>query len=512
MKRTKSYKKQNNIAILLVLAMFFYIFTSLTFAVTAPKASPTSDSSFADTSTEITPDSGSSLANTSAETSLHSGSSLTNTSAEITPHSGSSFAESVSIKTPLGVSQPAGALLSAENDNNNIEYLAFSSDVHNSGSDDPTKKSVAVMQKWLDNIVTQIGKPLTQMGFCGDYSVVNYPGITESKYWELSKEAIDIINDIDSVQGKGFFVAGNHENEQGKLSTTTNPVSLNIHRPGDVEVGDFYILYSFGAESSNMNTGFTDSAVHDLESFLLTAPTDKPIFILSHFPLHSFSSGTTVRTSPNAKDVINILNEANKSHTIIFLWGHNHSNSDPMYDKIITPFSGNNTIVINTKTKEKAVVNFTYAAAGSMCDHNTFTYGGTVKARGMVAAVNKDTDEITLCYFDSDSNPFCETSVYRTGQIAIQYDNDNLRVAYFPSDSGNVTYLAAFYDNKGKTLKAYSLSQDPAVSQSACFDVKTKYASWKAMVISADSGVPLADLKTPVFNKSSTSSSEKVLL
>ena len=378
-----------------------------------------------------------------------------------------------------------------------IAYLAFTSDVHYSGATDPQKSSLVMLQSWLSHVTEQIGKPLRQMGFCGDYSLVNF---SEEQYWARSQQVMDLVAQSDAVLGNGFFVSGNHEYEQGHLDTTANAAALTIHRTGETEVGDCYILYSFGAESTDMKNGFSQSSVDALQTYLETAPTDKPIFILSHFPLHSFLSGSTNRTSPNARDVIRILNEASKTHTILFLWGHNHSHTDPMYQNVISSGCGNRTIVIDAKTNETATLDFTYAAAGAMCNPNTFSYGGKIRARGVVAAIRKDTGEITLCYFDEAGQPFYEITAYRAGEIAVSCMQKTLTVAFEPPDADSAMFMAVFYDNRGKMLEVSPLLHRAGETQPVVFETKTAFSSWCIIILDAKDYVPIVHRKASVFS------------
>ena len=154
-----------------------------------------------------------------------------------------------------------------------------------------------------------------------------------------------------------LIVPGNHEYYNGKYSSTTNATAKNgITRLGQAKNTSNYIIYCFGAENWNNNRdNFVTSDITALDNYLgslSAADRAKPIFILSHFTLHSFSSRSL---ATNANQVISTLNKyADQGYKLYFLWGHNHTVSDTHYDEVFTG------------SIDGTAISFTYLAAGCM--------------------------------------------------------------------------------------------------------------------------------------------------
>ena len=137
------------------------------------------------------------------------------------------------------------------------------------------------------------------------------------------------------------------------------------------------------------------ASVNTLEEFLENhSDRNKPIFILTHFPLHTYSS----RTTKNADKVIDLLNGY---QNVVFIWGHNHTLSDPNYDRIFTP--GEKLTYASGSTKE---INFTYCAAGCMSDSEYFG-SLNIKGKGLVAKIEGGEIEFKydLSYASVSSEP-----------------------------------------------------------------------------------------------------------
>ena len=135
----------------------------------------------------------------------------------------------------------------------------------------------------------------------------------------------------------------------------------------------------------------------------MTAPKNIPIIILTHFPLHCIpksGSSSSDRYTEYAGDMIELLNNY---PNVVFLWGHNHSNSDPMYKSIQGPdytmstTSGTSAAVINKK------INFLYVPMGGMRDAE-YKDGKSVdiKHKGLVLKI--DGTQLTFTYYDKNCN------------------------------------------------------------------------------------------------------------
>ena len=204
--------------------------------------------------------------------------------------------------------------------------LAFSSDVHNTSSNSSAER----LGDWIDEIVELYGG-LDVMGFCGD---LGDAGASQSNFWTYAQNVMDAV----SQKGvTGVYTTGNHEYSPGNYSSSsTNTTQQQYKINAEAAVGDHYRIYCLGSESSSQS--YSASQISKLETYLAGAGTDRPIIILTHFPLHYYTSGWYPRTTTNASSVISVLNAAaDRGQKIVFLWGHNHTLSDSYYDQIYAP-------------------------------------------------------------------------------------------------------------------------------------------------------------------------------
>ncbi len=272
--------------------------------------------------------------------------------------------------------------------------LAFTSDIHNSNGD----KSASRFANWITNTQRNEGA-FDFLGSCGDTGNGNGSD-SGDRFWALVQKAVDAV--LNSNIEYYAFTSGNHENEQGQINSgTTNPTASYFTVLGEPKTGlapdANYKVYCFGATQAANE--FLDSSIEQLDEYLAGVDKDEPVFVLSHYPLHS----TGGRTIGNISSVIEVLN---KYPNVIFLWGHNHTNADNQekhYDQVFTGKIDNTPI------------NFTYAAAGCMSDTEYSAGSASVEGKGIIVTVSDDEDdplteelevpEVSLMYVDADGNP-----------------------------------------------------------------------------------------------------------
>ena len=278
-------------------------------------------------------------------------------------------------------------------------YLAFSSDVHNQSGDVSSTR----LKNWINAVSEKLGVTFDNMGFCGDMGPQALNAVT-TDFWPNAKKAMDEVKNNENVLGNGFFVCGNHEYSPGNYSHNVNDVTRRYSDPGDYIETPSYILYSFGARQ--YDEIFHDDDIAAMSSFLDSHSDFKgPIFILSHFPLHRYTrtalwgSGSSSQRETSAihdgnasvgsAKVISALNKAveKNGQTIVFLWGHNHSDTNQYYDAVYTD-SINNT-----------PIRFVYASAGCMADSECGK-SENVKGKGLVAAISENS--LTMSYYEAD--------------------------------------------------------------------------------------------------------------
>ena len=205
--------------------------------------------------------------------------------------------------------------------------LAFTSDVHYRDGDNMNLKT------WLDN--SGVGY-VDAIGFCGDMGSA-YASDAED-FWTWTGSVMDYVDSqIDAGKiGDAVYTLGNHEwfpwAGGDYLHEYANYESAQkLRQIGEGIVTDDYIIYCFGAGScvsTESRNDYMEEDIAELDAWLATAPTDTPIFILTHFPLHFWYN---TRYAPHAVDVIDVLNKYSDDHEIVFFWGHNHSDYDDSY-------------------------------------------------------------------------------------------------------------------------------------------------------------------------------------
>ena len=279
-------------------------------------------------------------------------------------------------------------------DNDKVDTIAFTSDTHNTGDNASANR----LSSWIENVAIKESDMLETMAGLGDYA--GYKSYFKD-YWDRVKPVLDAVDNSEYIKNKGIFVAGNHDWLNGNLMLSLNSTAKRIEKKrGKVIEGDSYRIYCFGASSTFEL--FDSASISGLESFLKKTNDSKPIFIISHYPLHK----TDERSMLNASKVVNILNKYSDTRNIFFIWGHNHTDAhscEHNYDRVITgsiPSKGGD-----------ISIKFTYAAGGCMSDSDYASGAGHVKGKGLVASINKETNDVTLKYYDKDGNPFEATTI-----------------------------------------------------------------------------------------------------
>ena len=297
-------------------------------------------------------------------------------------------------------------LADIEDESPYFAVLAFTSDVHNTA----TNASAERLGNWIDNVIGMYGR-IDFMGFCGD---LGEDDATEENYWAYTKVVIDLV----AEKGvEACYTTGNHEFRPGQFTTTANPVKNYYIKDTEGKEGDYYRIYCLGTDNwNNSSDNYTNAQIQTLNNYLNSVGNDKPIIILAHYPLHSLSSGGAGwnyggRQTTNAEQLINMLNQAATNgttetwddKTIVFLWGHNHSMSDPHYDEIYAP----GTSITYTNSGKSKDISFYYAAAGCMSDGDYSQGSGYVKGKGLVITVDSNIQP-GFAYYDANGTNVTE--------------------------------------------------------------------------------------------------------
>ena len=319
-------------------------------------------------------------------------------------------------------------------------YVCFTSDVHNKSSNESANR----LTQWINNVTAKVGKGIDAFGSCGDYGAVSGG---ESAYWTNAQSVMNAAMTNEKVSAT-VFSTGNHEFYPGNYNSTTQAAAQNIKRIGEGRSTPHYIIYAFGPKNwDNSRDEFKTEDITIIDNYLAgLSETDraKPIFILSHFPIHSYGSGGWGgRSTANADQLRETLNKyGDQGYELYFLWGHNHTVSDTHYDEVITG------------SIDGKAISFTYLAAGCMSDSEYGTGSAFVKGKGLLVGVKGD-DVVSMRYYDSNANDVTENAVptptptvQPTAEPTTQPGTDS-EVAVTPSTS-NPSASATI--NAGETL------------------------------------------------------------
>lgn len=298
-------------------------------------------------------------------------------------------------------------------------YVGFTSDVHqDEGVLKADKGNADALKNWIGAVLS--GDAIfDSFGICGDLgSGARRSDV--SNYWNGAATVFGVLDDYQEA-GKiknQFVICGNHEYNPGKYTHEKNDTTLKYKDPGTTYSNENkdYILYSFGARDDREE--FLVDDIKNLQAFLdQNSSFSRPIFILSHFPLHVYGNGKTEKTEANisshdgsapknAKKVFDLLNSAaDKGLNIFYIWGHNHSADHTYYDSFVTP---NQTITIaSDNAAVPTEISFTYAAAGTV--RNEKVGGQEVQGKGFVAKIEEK--KVTLTYYGAKGNDFGKTEI-----------------------------------------------------------------------------------------------------
>ena len=310
--------------------------------------------------------------------------------------------EAEEIFVPDGSDLPCIVKDAGKNDDGSIT-LAFVSDVHYSVDYEQNNLEV-----WLNNVLPQVGH-VDSFGSLGDMGSAY--SSTPEIYWDNAQGVIDTVQaKIDEgLIDDAVFTFGNHEwypvAGGDFMNNYENDTAKSLMRVGEALRTDDYIFYALGAGSiaAQYSQGYSDEDIARVDEYLSTAPTDIPIFVLTHFPLHFWGDRLT-RGNDALIDVFN------KYPNVVLLWGHNHSDFDEYYDNVYRPGSS---IVIDQNGTARTI-NFTYLSAGCISDlEYTGAHGGSawVQGKGLICTINAD-GTLTFNYYDMQGDRMEELGPY----------------------------------------------------------------------------------------------------
>ena len=233
-------------------------------------------------------------------------------------------------------------------------YLAFTGDVH---------AEIPGYEGWIMDIQDAYGEQFVMINYSGDICDKNWEEDTYTGF-------VSVLETL--MPGAYNITTGNQEWKSGAPGAAWDELGEGHTRAGEVTVTEDYIVYNLGSAQETM--GFPQSDIDALDAYLAQAPSDIPVFILGHFPLHLVCATATHsipggdhRQSENNAALIEVLN---KYPNVVYFWGHNHSLQDPRYGTICP--AGSSFTYDYSNPTEKIAINFTYINYGSFCRSDTY--------------------------------------------------------------------------------------------------------------------------------------------
>lgn len=163
--------------------------------------------------------------------------------------------------------------------------------------------------------------------FGGDYYAHDVNTTTQSTNGknQLKGEIVDVLYP-DMADENQVYIQGNHDAD----SLTTNG-TLATSGAHDTDKYGVYVINEKDYMWYNDNQSTIKNTASALESYLdakVAAGYSKPIFVLSHLPLHYSNRTAREGDGKYAKYIYDVLDQAGANDlNIIFMYGHNHSTS-----------------------------------------------------------------------------------------------------------------------------------------------------------------------------------------
>lgn len=276
------------------------------------------------------------------------------------------------------------------------------------GSDfQPTDGNNTTGVNLLNGILDKVDDKYTTMDgfiFAGDYDY-NY------KASQSGKEALQAA--VQAVYGTGMdevYIEGNHDDpDHGDNPDLIASGVFNQSGANDAEQYGVFVINHSDYMWYNSDEASIKNIAAKLESYLnakRNAGYTKPIFVVSHLPLH-YCMRTQVGggDGKHANYIFDVLNEAGAAGlNIIFLFGHNHSHGwdDPYGGAAIFLKKGDNINIAQNSTTNYNVetLNFTYMNAGYVSYYRNVNSGAETDLSMTVFAIT-DTD-VTIERYTAD--------------------------------------------------------------------------------------------------------------
>ena len=236
--------------------------------------------------------------------------------------------------------------------------------------------------------------------FCGDYdcSTVNNQTRTEAGITALKDAVTGTYRTL--TDDRMVLVEGNHD------AATAN--GLAASGPHDAAEYGVFVINEDDYMWHNSDKNRIQQTANNLKSYLdakVTAKYAKPIFVVSHLPLHYSMRTKNDGDGKYANYIFDVLNEAGAAGlNIIFLYGHDHSNGwdDYLGGSCVYLAKGDKINIAQasqTDFKEKTL-NFTYMNAGFTGYYSAVNTGAETTLTMTVFSITGDT--VTVERYDAN--------------------------------------------------------------------------------------------------------------
>lgn len=299
-----------------------------------------------------------------------------------------------------------------------------------------------------------------------DYSAIGFVGDTCLTVANTTSTVQSALGDTDiSVM---FSYAASHDTEDGA------DISTNWNYSGEVEgVSDYYLVYTI-RETDMQTASNASTAAQAFTTWyngLSAADKAKPIFILSHRPLHE-------RRNDNAGAAgwYTAISAAAKTSDIVFFWAHNHT-GETSVDTNAYYVAKNGTESITVEGGSTVVPNFTYMNAGYINANNQ----GPARI-GVATTVQITADSLIFQDYNS-SGKYTGTYAHN-----VTVDRDNAATAaltgikvsgtteYTVGGKGlGLTVTASYDDGTTKDVTADATFAPSALTASGVYTVTASY-------------------------------------
>lgn len=249
------------------------------------------------------------------------------------------------------------------------------SDFQNSGGNEAASQTASEIMKKIKADFPEIDAFMC----CGDYGmdIGAYVGkeMTENGIKALS----DTVRGIYSDDIHEVYIAGNHDlfEASGLADSGINDPENNDYGVFVINDDDYMWGSNIGWSESNAGSGLSSEQVientaAELKEYLdqkLESKYTRPIFVLSHLPLHYSMRTRLDGDGMYANHIFDVLNDAAAGGlNIVYLFGHDHSNGwdDYLGGSAIYLSKGSNILIAqSSKTLyNEEVLGFTYMNAG----------------------------------------------------------------------------------------------------------------------------------------------------